>query len=199
MNTFRPVRATSALALLLALGACESTSSSSMDKRAPLAPVEISNEITTTAEVTGVDSASRTVTLRREDGALFQVVASEAVHNFDQIVAGDRLRIRFKESLRASLLPSGAGGPEATTGMVAVRAPKGATPAGGMAVGASVRVKIESIDRDRDIVVFSLPSGELVSHRIATPEGRKFVGSLHLGDTVELEYTQALALNIEKA
>ena len=187
------------LALLFALSACESTHDTSATARGPVPPVEITNEITATAEVTGIDPASRLVTLRREDGALFQVVASEEVRNFDQIVTGDRLRIRFKESLRASLRPAGEGGPQAAAGMVAARAPRGATPGGGVAVGASVRVKIESIDRERDIVVFSLPSGELVSHRIATPEGRKFVDGLHLGDTVELEYTQALALSIEKA
>jgi len=201
MHTYRPIsRATSALALLLALGACQTPSSSSSTKpHGDVAPVEISNEITATAEVTSVDQAKRLVTLRREDGALFQVLAGEEVRNFNQIVAGDKLRVRFKESLRASLRPAGEGGPDAVSGMVAARAAPGATPAGGVGIGMAVRVKIESIDRDHDIVVFSLPSGELVSHRIATPEGRTFVGKLHIGDTVQLEYEQALALAIEKA
>ena len=62
----------------------------------------------------------------------------------------------------------------------------------------SLRVKIESIDRTREIVVFSLASGELIARRLQTAEGRELVQELEVGDLVQLDYTETLALGIEK-
>jgi len=200
MSIRHVARATpAALGLLLAVCGCASDYGSTSTTSRSLAPVEIINEITATAEVTSIDATTRLVTLRREDGNLFQIVAGPEVRNFDQISTGDRLKVHFKESIKASLRPPGEGGPDSGASVVATRAPQGGTPAASIGMGASVRVKIESIDIDRDIVVFSLPSGELITHRIATPEGRKFVKGLHIGDKVQLDYAKALALSIEKA
>jgi hypothetical protein len=198
-------------ALLVGLAACQGTGGSTTatsttattnkpaaNAGAAPAPVELTNELTATSQVTAVDKATRVVTLRREDGNLFQVLCGSDVRNFDQIAAGDTLRVKFKESLKVSLTPPGAGGPDAAAGVVAARAPVGATPAAAAGIGVSVRVKIESIDKEHGIVVFSLPSGELISHRIQTEDGHKFVEALKIGDKVQLDYHQAFALAIEK-
>jgi hypothetical protein len=174
------------------------TASTASTETRNLAPVELTNEITATSDVTAVDKAKRLVTLRREDGTMFQVLCGSEVRNFDQIAAGDKLKVRFKENLKASLRPANDSGPQAGAGVVAARAPVGGTPAAAAGVGVSVKVKIESIDREHGIVVFSLPSGELVSHRIATPQGKTFVEGLKIGDKVQLEYSQAMALAVEK-
>ena len=209
MRTLRhAAAAASVLGLLLA--GCSSTAntapstddtgkaSTTTTARTTPMPVELTNEITSTSQVIGVDKIGRLVTLRREDGSLFQVLAGVEVRNFDQIAAGDTLRVRFKEKLKASLRPADDSGPAVSGGAVSTRATPGSTPAAAAGYGVAVKVRIESIDRDASIVVFSLPSGELVSHRIATPEGRKFVEGLKIGDKVQLEYSQALALAIEK-
>ena len=128
----------------------------------------------------------------------FQVVCGADVRNFDQIATGDTLRVKFKESLKVSLSPPGQGGPDAAAGAIAARAPVGGTPAAAAGIGVSVRVKIESIDKEHGIVVFSLPSGELISHRIQTEDGHRFVEALKIGDKVQLDYHQAFALAIEK-
>jgi hypothetical protein len=62
----------------------------------------------------------------------------------------------------------------------------------------SLRVKIESIDRERDIVVFSLSPGELIAHRLETDEGRDFASSLEVGDMVQLDHMEVLALTVEE-
>jgi hypothetical protein len=207
MRTLRSAATAPVLGLLLAgcSGTTETPTPATTTKNpttttasTPPAPVELTNEITSTAKVTGVDKIGRLVTLQREDGSLFQVLAGVEVRNFDQIAAGDTLRVRFKEKLKASLRPANDSGPAVSGGAVSTRAAPGATPAAGAGYGVAVKVKIESIDRETGIVVFSLPSGELVSHRIATPEGKKFVEGLKIGDKVQLEYSQALALAIEK-
>jgi hypothetical protein len=197
------------LTALLALGAaaCKSSSSdnssSASSSKSPEAAsqsagrVDLSNDLSTTAQVTAVDTVDRMITLRREDGKLFTVQAGPEVRNFNQIAAGDTLRVRYHESLSASKRPAGesVGAVAAAAG---ARAAPGQTPAGGVAVGASVRVKIESIDHANSIVVFSLPGGELSTVRAQRREGQEFVKGLKVGDIVQLDYTAALALAIEK-
>jgi hypothetical protein len=190
---------------LLALAACQTDQS-----RPPSPPpasyekqyekpqrAEISNEFTATAQVIAIAPGERIVTLRREDGTHFDVQAGEGVRNFDQIAVGDELRVRFKEVLAAAKLPPG----EPRSGqaaLAAARAKPGSKPGAGVGMGVSLQVKIESIDRERGIVVFSLASGELIAHRVQTPEGRDVVKSLAIGDLVQLDYGRALALTVEE-
>ena len=176
---------------LLTLGACQSVAT-------PPEPAEISNIITATADVVWVEADQRLVTLRSEDGGLFEFYAGEDVRNFDQIAVGDTLRVSYEERLMASLRPAEEQGAAVEGAFAAARAEEGDKPGAGIGMSVSVRVKIESIDLENDIVVFSLGSGELVAHRIATPEGQAFVKGVRLGDIVRLDYTQAIALTVEE-
>lgn len=184
---------------LLMLGACQNKEPAPQPA-SPVAPTHatISNEFSATAEVATVDAKTRVVTLRREDGSLMQVKCGEAVRNFAQIAVGDTLHVRYTETLEATLLPAGETAEPATAVAASVGAEPGATPAGGVGVAISARVKIESLDLEHDIVVFSLASGELSARRVVTPEGREFAKGLKIGDTVQLDYTEVLALAIEK-
>jgi hypothetical protein len=184
---------------LLALASFKpAQSEATQPTRTKPAPVSLSNEFTATAEVIAVDHARRTVTLRREDGRLLALQVGQAARNFDQIAIGDQVRVHYKESLSASLRPAGETARPAEGAVTAGRAEAGAKPGGGVALLMSVRVKIESIDAPHDIVVFSLASGELIAHRLATAEGRSFVTGLRVGDVVQLDYAEAMALSVEK-
>jgi hypothetical protein len=158
----------------------------------------ISNQVSSKAQVTAIDAAARLVTLRREDGSLLQVKAGDAVRNFAQIEVGDTLLVEYKETLEATRCAPGEPAMKTEGAIVAGRAEAGAKPAAAAGAAVSVRVKIESIDREHEIVVFSLASGELITRRIATPEGREFVKGLKIGDTVQLDYTVALAMGLKK-
>jgi len=182
----------SLLSALLLLGACQTTESGIPNQ------AEIVNELTTTAEVVALEPATRLMTLRREDGRLLAILAGDEVRNFDQIDVGDKLRVRYLESLAATLLPPGTDTSPAQAAFAAGRAQPGAKPGAGIGVLVSLAVKIESIDLKNDLVVFSLDTGELIAHRVATPEGRAFVKGLEHGDTVQLDFTEALALSIEE-
>jgi hypothetical protein len=191
------------VAVLLALPACESappssTKASSSASTTTAQSSKIEQDLNSESQVVAIDAGARLVTLRGEDGRLRQIRCGEAVRNFDQIAVGDTLQVRYREALTATLLPADASMREPRGFAVAARAEKGETPAAGFGVAVSVRVKIESIDASRDIVVFSTPAGELVSHRIATATGREFVRKLKVGDLVQLDYDEALALGIEK-
>ncbi len=184
---------------LLALAGCQSApSATEQAARTNPVPVSISNEFTATAEVMAIDHARRTVTLRREDGSLLALEVGQAARNFDQIAVGDKVRVRYKAALAASLRPAGETAQAAAGAVGAGRTEAGAKPGAGVALAMSARVKIESIDAPHDIVVFSLASGELIAHRLATAEGRSFVTGLRVGDVVQLDYAEALALSVEE-
>ena len=184
--------------VLLASSACQSSQASLPPGPPETRRAEISNEYAAMAEVVAVAPAERRLTLRREDGRSFDLIAGDGVRNFDQIAVGDALRVRYKETLAASLRPAGERVEPAEGAFLAARAKQGAKPGAGLGMAVSVRVKIESIDLERNIVVFAPASGELIAHRLQTPEGREFVRGLEVGDTVQLDYAQALALSVEK-
>lgn len=187
-----------ALGLLLALPACKTGDSPASGSTAHAGSARLSNELVTQVEVVAVEPSERIVTLRREDGSQFRVKAGEAVRNFAQIAVGDALRVKYRETLEATRLPEGSSVRPAALALGAGGAKQGAKPAGGVGLAVSVRVQITSIDREHGVVVFALPSGELIARTIVTPEGREFVKGLEVGDVVQLDYTEVLALSIEK-
>jgi hypothetical protein len=184
-------------ATLLVLSACQSSSPESSTSASENDRAQISEEYTATAQVVSVNKSDRSVTLRRDDGSMVGVNVGKDVRNFDQIAAGDVLKIHYKETLVATKLTAKDLTRPVEGAFAAGRAKEGMKPAGGVAVMATTRVKIESIDRDHDIVVFSRSSGELVTHRVTTPEGKKFLSGLSVGDIVQLDGAQAVVLSIE--
>ena len=182
---------------LLAAGACTSEPTRAPAPKPAKNRAEISDEFTATAEVVGVARPERIVTLRREDGTQFGVRCGDGVRNFDRIAVGDTLRVRYKETLAATKIPPGQVGRPAEAAVGAVRSKPGEKPGGGVGLAVSIPVRIESIDRERGIVTFSLTSGELIAHKIQTPEGREFVAGLAIGDYVQLDYSEGLALSVE--
>ena len=145
---------------LLMLGACQSKEPASQPA-ANNAPTHatISNEFTAIAAVVAVDPKTRVVTVRGEDGYLVQIKCGEEVRNFAQIAVHDTLHVRYHESLEVTRLPAGETAAPATAVGASAGAEPGATPAGAVGVSISARVKIESIDVEHDIVVFSYASG----------------------------------------
>jgi hypothetical protein len=196
-RAFRSASCTGAvLGALLALAGCKSTGDGATAADAPT-KVAIENEVTAVADVVAIDKPTRGLTLRREDGAMMTMRVPAEVRNYDQIAAGNQLRVRYRQQLRVERNTSAESASDARLAVAAARAPKGAMPAAAAGAELSVVVKIESIDLQRDIVTFSLASGELVSHRIATEQGRNFVRGLKVGDKVTLAYSEALALSVE--
>lgn len=194
-----PVRALLCTALLgLAACASEATSpASSSATRLSEDHAQISAEVAATAKVVAIDKAMRCVTLRGEDGRLVDVIVGSEARNFDQIRIGDQLNVRYKQTVAATRLPPGTPDADTAAGVSTSRAEKGQKPAGTVEATVSVRVKIVTIDDERGVVVFSLPSGELIAHKIATAEGHRFVRGLRVGDKVQLDFSAALALSVE--
>lgn len=201
-RTPRPSFVLATLAGLALASACKSSEPQASEASKSSAPdsAEISNEFTAMAEVVGVERETRVLTVRREDGTQLQIEVGPAVRNFEQIAAGDALVLRYRETLAVEVVPPGTAAEPPQVGVTAARAEPGERPAAGLGTSIRLRVKVESIDMENHVVVFSLASGsgELLARRVGTPEGREFVSGLEVGDDVRVEYIELVAVEVSK-
>lgn len=183
------IRAAAALLLTLSIAACSS-------EPAPPESAERETLITSRATVESVNTQSRQVLLRGEDGRMLSIVAGPEVRNLEQLDVGDVVRLDYYESVSVSMAdPSDTSPPEGA--VVAGRAPEGARP--GAAAGASVRMIVELISYNPQtaIATFRTPDGSVTTAQV-NPALRDFAAGLQSGDRVDLTMTQAVAVSIEE-
>ncbi|MEM9381952.1 MAG: hypothetical protein AAGB93_18495 [Planctomycetota bacterium] len=188
-SILRPLAAVPLAALALA-ASCQSAPE-------PMKSAEISNEVTASARVVAIDPATREITIEREDGSQVEMVAGPEVRNFDQIEVGSVVEASYVETIAARLLEEGEAGEEPAAGVAAGRAAEGEAPGVGLAVGVTMTVEVQSVDKDQHLVVFTDPDGILHAVRAEREIGQQFVQGLKQGDRVELTITEALALTVE--
>jgi Cu/Ag efflux protein CusF len=146
-----------------------------------------------TATVTEIDAKSRVVTLKTADGVDYTFVVDPAVKNLAQVKTGDTVVATYTEALAYEVKKGGTASVSGTVG--ATGAKQGAAPAGAVKRNVTVTVAITAIDPSVPSVTFTGPQGNSRTVKIKDPSKLKGVS---VGDTVEISYTEALALKIEK-
>jgi len=151
--------------------------------------------IVATATVEEVNRDTRTVQLRGDaDGEVFVVTAGDAVRNFDQIEAGDRVEIDYYESVALDMAaPEDTGEP--ITAVVTGRAPEGSLPAGIAATTTSLVVRLNSYDPNTALATFTTPDG-IIRRAQVPPDLRTFVSQRNRGDRILVTLTEAVAVGI---
>jgi len=148
-----------------------------------------------TAVVTAIDHKTREVTLKKEDGTEVTFVASEDVKNLAQVKKGDVLRVVYGEALAYEVRKGGTT-VAPVTAVAGGAAELGQMPAGALARQTTATVLITAIDPKVPSVTFQGPAGNTRTIKVLHPE--KLVG-VSVGDTVELTYTEAVAIEVEAA
>jgi hypothetical protein len=164
----------------------------------PSDTASVAEGVTAAATVTAINLEKRLVTLRGEEGREFTVLAGPAVQNLPQLAVGDTVTLRYVESVFAALKKPGepVASPEASLELR--RAELGAKPGGVIAQDVSATVKIESVDTAKNIVVFTAPDGALRCIAVKRPTFQEYIKQLKPGDMVEITYTEAVAISVEK-
>ena len=147
-----------------------------------------------TATVTKIDQKTREVTLKADDGREETFVADPAVKNLAQVNPGDKVVATYTEALAYEVKKGGTAG--ASASVAAGAAEPGAKPAGAVARQVTITVAITAIDPKAPSVTFKGPQGNTRTIKIKDPAKLQGVS---VGDTVQLTYTEALAIKIEKA
>ncbi len=152
--------------------------------------------VSLTATVEGIDVAKRLVTLKGPKGNVVTVQVDERVKNLPQVHVGDHVVVKYYEALALRVLPPGEAAPAASATGAAATAQPGQKPAAVGAREVNVTVTIEAIDLKAHTVTFKGPEGNLVTVKAQDPKNLKKV---KVGDKVEITYTEALAVSVQKA
>jgi Cu/Ag efflux protein CusF len=179
--------------VLLALSATTLGLAAEPQQALPAEAIVSSTEVTAT--VTKIDQATREVTLKPDDGDEFSFIASDEVKNLGQVKVGDRVTVTYAEALAYEVKKGGEVASPATV-VAGKSAEPGAKPAGAIARQTTATVAIVAIDPKVPSVTFKGPAGNTKTIKVMHPE--KLQG-VQVGDTVELTYTEALAIKLEAA
>ncbi len=155
----------------------------------------VAQGVPVTALVTAIDKATRTVNLKGPQGKSFDVVAGDAVKNFDKIKVNDEIAVEYLRALTLEVKKSS--GPASRVDSAdAVRSKPGEKPAG--AVGRQVTIVADVIDvspANKTITVKG-PKGNIVELEVKNQDHFKVVKK---GDQIEANYVEAVAVSLEPA
>jgi hypothetical protein len=153
--------------------------------------------VTVTASVVAIDPATREVTLKGPLGNTVTFTVDKRVQRLDEVKVGDLVRADYYVSLAAELRKPTA--EEQKHPLVVLdaagKAPPGASPAAGGLRRFKVVTTIEGLDRPTQTVTVKGPRGNYLTARVADPSR---LTKVHIGDTIVITYTEALAISLEK-
>jgi hypothetical protein len=151
----------------------------------------IMQTIEVTATITGIDKATRTVTLKGPRRAV-DVVAGDEVRNFDQLRLGQKVSVRYRRALTMELRKTRTA-PDAAISELAVRAQPGQQPAAAAGRALTVIADVVAVDPKKSIISLKGPRGNVVDLQVQNPEHFKVVKK---GDQVEALYFEAVAIGV---
>jgi hypothetical protein len=149
-----------------------------------------------TAQVVGIDKATRTLTLKGPQSGVVDIAAGDEVKNFDQIKLGDFVVARYAQALTLELRKTKVKAGEPTVREGAARAKPGESPSAVGAREVTAIAEVIGVDAKTSTVTLKGPRGNVVTLDVRNPEQFKLVKK---GDQVEVTYTEALALSVEPA
>jgi len=152
--------------------------------------------VTATATVQSVDPATREIVLKMPKGETHKIVAGDEVRNFDQIKAGDKVKVKYMESIAVELKKNGKAVVGRSDSEALSRAQPGQKPGGTAMREVSVTADVVGVDTQKNIVHVKNERGEIIDLQLADPAQTKLVKK---GDQVQATYTEALAISLGPA
>ena len=148
------------------------------------------------ATVLAVDPAARTITLKNKKGEEDTIKVGREVQNFDQIKKGDRVVVTVSVGVVLSLAAPGEKAKEPTVTVSGDRAAQGEKPAGDVKATVKGQVTISAIDMKTRLVTLTGPEGR--KYKVAAGQDIP-LDKLKIGDKVDAEYTEAVAVAVVPA
>jgi hypothetical protein len=152
--------------------------------------------VSASAQVVAIDAKTRTVTLKGQGGAPFDVIAGSEVKNFDRIKVGDAVNARYRQSLTFELRKAkGATGGVSAKEQV-TRSKPGEAPAGNVSRQVATVAEVTALDPKASTITLKGPQGNVVVLDVRNPDQFKVV---KVGDQIEITYAEAFAVSLEPA
>ena len=150
--------------------------------------------VTETFTIQAIDTAKRLVTLKDQDGFVETIEAGPEVQRFSELKVGDKVVVRYYESLLVSVRPAGAPAPPAGTGDPTLVRNKTKRPSGTLSQQLTATVTVTAVDVKAPSLTVKTEDGQTLSFGV---EDVKNIEKLKAGDKVDISYTRALAMHVE--
>ena len=151
------------------------------------------------ATVKKIDKKNRKLTIMDDQGKPHTVKVPEQVKRFDAIQVGDKIKIDYYESVGLALEPKGEGKPGAPSETTMMGKKAGKLP-GGMAVRTmTASAQVLDVDHQANTLTLKGPEGHIDTIHVTDPEEQADLQKVKKGDTIRARYTEALAINVERA
>jgi Cu/Ag efflux protein CusF len=146
--------------------------------------------------VAAVDKDAGTVTLKGPKGRTVTIEVKDK-QKLDMIKVGDPVVAAYVEAVAFRVQKAGSGAtPGVTTQETRISSKPGETPAGAVGREVTATVTITAIDKKARTVTVKGPQGGTETIKARDP---KNLEGLKVGDMVEITYTQALAISLDKS
>jgi hypothetical protein len=151
----------------------------------------------TTATVTAIDKAKRQVTIQGEHGPL-TIQVSPDVRNFENLKVGDRVNLSYYQGIAAQMVKGGTkvSDPAVSAFRQGNSTGPGMTPSGVIGASATVTAKIQDVNLPTNTVAFTDSGGTTHIVQVKSPEMQSFIRGLKRGDTVQVTFTDSVAVEV---
>jgi hypothetical protein len=144
-----------------------------------------------------IDKEAREVTINGEGGESERFTVPSSFKGFDKLKVGDKVNVRYMESVALSLgKPGEKAGVQTRSGSTQL---PGEGRNGSTVHQVEATAEIVSVDPRKHEVTFKGPEGNTRTITVDDPQLREKLGTLKPGDTIRLTYTEAIAGSITPA
>jgi hypothetical protein len=157
--------------------------------------VHRTNTLTARATVERVDQKKRVVTLKDEKGKMYTIKAEKGVRNLSELKPGDQVSVTYHESLLVQMAKPGQQ-PVASAKTDIERSAPGEKPGGKAVETLTTTATVVGINRHTSEITLKGPAGDVVKVKAEDPRNLE---DLKTGDKINITYTQAVAVRVEKA
>ena len=197
MNPNLPIRratpgAAAIAVLLLATGSAPAFAQ-------PPSTVGRSENVNASVTVMAVDAASRHLLVKLPDGKPHSLKVAPEVRGFNEVKPGDKIVAHYFLETAYAVSEPGKPLPKDTQTIIAARAAKGEAPAAVVTSHVIVTGAVLAIDvPGAKVKVVSPKGGEVHDFDVVSPEGKKLLATLKVGDKITAYVTEALVVSLDK-
>ena len=152
------------------------------------------SEVTATVTIRAIDPATRSVTLRAENGDEDTFTVGPAVKRFNELKVGDTIRATYSESLVFQVRKPGDAA--SLSGSVTAAGRLAGTPGGAIGSQETTTVTVKAVDMKVPSITVVTAAGQTLTRKIAD---RKNLEGVAPGDRIEITYTQGVVVAAESS
>jgi len=149
----------------------------------------------TRATVTAINTERRQVTIQGDQGPL-TVQVSPDVKNLENLKVGDRVNLAYYQGVAAQIVKGGKKVTDPAVSTFRSGTPADMRPSGVVGASATVTVKIQDVNLPTNTVAFTQSDGTTHIVQVKSPEMQSFIRDLKRGDTVQVTFTDSLAVEV---